>query len=215
VTDTVAGARRSRSALSRARRVIGTVLLVAAAVAAVLFTLGAWNPWQLVFLKYRFGNPALGLLLVALAVLVGSWLALPVRSETRPHGRIAVRVIAFVLSVIALFGFGLFGEHFRFDVEEVASSGDGQRRVALVSDRDTPPERRLKIWDGSGLAAREVGDIGDPCGVPRVRFITNDQIELDTSYGSWVIDLDPATGEPRQMLAPRCSDPPIPATLGP
>lgn len=215
MTETVAAARRPGSALAVARRVIGTALLVAAAVAAVLFVLGAWNPWQLVVLEYRFGNPALGLLVVPLAALLGCWLAMPIRSETRPHGRIAVRVIAFVLSVVGLFAYGLFGEHFRFDVDEVARTDDGQRRVALVSDRATPPERHLKIWEGAGLATREIGDIGQLCGAVRVRFLTDDQVELDTSYGTWVIDLDPATGQPRQMLAPRCSDPPVPATLGP
>jgi hypothetical protein len=198
-----------------ARRVIGTVLLVAAAVLAVLFVLGTWNPWGLVFLEYRFGNPALGLLVVSVAALVGCWLALPVRSETRPGGRIAVRVVAFVLSLLGLFAFGLFGMHFTFDVEEVAQSGDGDRRVAIVRDRDIPPTSRLKVWTGSGLATREVGDLGQACGSVRVRFVTDDQVELDTSYGTWVIDLDPATGEPRQVLGPRCSDGPIPATLGP
>lgn len=215
MTDMVSKARRSRSALAGARRVIGALLLVAAAGAAVLFVLGSWNPWRLVFLEYRFGNPALGLLVVPIAALVGFWLAMPIRSETRPQGRIAVRVIAFVLSVVGLFAYGLFGEHFRFDTEQVARSEDGQWRVALVSDRATPPERYLRIWQGTGLGTREVGDLGQPCGAVRVRFLTNDQLELDTSYGTWVISLDPATGEPQQMLAPRCSDPPIPATLGP
>jgi hypothetical protein len=213
-TDTVGAPRRPRSTLSLARRVIGVSLLVVAAVAAVLFVLGSWNPWHLVFLEYRFGNTMLGLLVVPVAALVGLFL-LPLRSETRPRGRVAGRVTAFVFSLVGLFAWGLFGTHFTYDVEEVASSDDGERRLAMVSDRDTPPNSHLKVWTGSGLAAREVGDVGQTCGPVQVRFITDDQIELDTSYGTWRIDLDPATGEPRQVLGPRCSDGPIPATLGP
>jgi hypothetical protein len=215
VTDTVDAARRPASVLSLARRVIGTVLLVAAAVATVLFVLGSWNPWRLVFLEYRFGNPMLGLLVIPIAALVGFWLALPIRSETRPRGRIAVRVIGFVLSLVGLFGWGLLGAHFTFDVEEIARSGDGERTLAIVTDRDIPPNSLLKVWTGSGLTTREVADLGQPCGAVKARFVTDDQVELDTSYGTWLIDLDPATGEPRQVLGPRCSDGPIPATLGP
>jgi hypothetical protein len=214
-TDTVRAPRRPRSALSLARRVIGTALLVVAAMAAVLFTLGSWNPWQLVFLEYRFGNPMVGLLVVPVAALVGLWLGLPLRSETRPGGRIAARVIAFVFSLVGLFAWGLFGTHFTYDAKAVASSGDGERRLALVSDRGTPPTSRLKVWTGTGLATREVGDLGQTCGAVAARFVTDDQVELDTSYGNWRIDLDPATAEPRQVLGPRCSDGPIPATLGP
>ena len=195
-------------------RVIGVIALVVAGLTAVLYGLGTWNPWQLVFLEYRFGNPALGLLVTALALLVGSWLAVPIRSETRPRGRLAFRITAFVLTLLGLFAYGLFGEHFKFDTRELAVSEDGQLRLAMVSDRDVPPGRQLKVWAGSGLGLREVGDLGKPCGSVQARFIGNDQVELDTAYGTWVIELDPATGEPQQILGARCSDPPVPATLG-
>jgi hypothetical protein len=197
-----------------ARRVIGVGLLLVTAVAAVLFVLGSWNPSQLVFLEYRFGNPMLGLLLVPLGALVGLWLGLPVRNEARQRGRITGRVVAFVFVLIGLFGWGVFGDHFAFTAEEVARSGNGDRALAVVTDQDTPPNSHVKVWTGSGLLTREVGDLGKACGPVQVRFLTDDLVELDTSYGTWQIELDPATGEPRQVLGPRCPDGPVPATLG-
>jgi hypothetical protein len=198
-----------------ARRVFGVTLLVASVVAAVLFVLGSWNPWRLVVLEYRFGNPALGALVVPAGALVGLWLGLPVRNEARQRGRIAARLVAAALILVGVFAWGLFGSHFRFDVAELARSGDGTRTVVLVTDQDTPRNSYLRIWRGSGLAGREVGEVGRVCGVGiSARFLTAHRIEVRSSYGTWPIDLDPVTGTPRQVLGPRCPDGPIPATLG-
>jgi hypothetical protein len=192
----------------------GAVLLLATAVAAVLFVLGAWNPWRLVFLEYRFGNPMLGLLVVPIGALVGSWLALPVRDEARQRGRLGFRVTAFVLAVVGVMGWGVFGDHFTFEVQEVTRSPGGDRAVVIVTDRDNPPNSYVRVWAGSGLATREVGDLGRVCGRTSAGFVTDDRITLDTSYGTWEFALDPVTGAPRQVLGPRCPDGPIPATLG-
>jgi hypothetical protein len=200
---------------SVARRVIGACLLAAATVAAVLFILGSWNPWQLVFLEYRFGNPMLGLMVVPIGALIGLWLALPVRNETRQRGRILARVVAGVLAVAGVIGWGVFGDHFTYEAEEAARSADGERAVGIVRDRDTPPNSYIRVWEGSGLTAREIGDVGRVCGTVRARFVTDDQIALDTNYGDWVINLDPVTGEPLQVLGPVCDAGPVPATLGP
>lgn len=207
-------AHRLRFGWAVVRRVVGAGLLVVTAVAAVLFVLGSWNPSQLVVLEYRFGNPMLGLLVVPIGALVGLWLALPVRNEARQRGRILGRAVAFGFAVLGLFGWGVFGGHFTFTAEEVARSSNGERALAVVTDRDTPPNSYIKVWTGSGLLAREVGDLGKACGPVEVRFLTDDRVELDTSYGIWQIELDPATGEPRQVLGPRCPDGPVPATLG-
>jgi hypothetical protein len=215
VTDTVGVARRPVSWWRVARRVIGTGLLIVVGVAAVLFVLGSWNPWHLVFLEYRFGNPMFGLMVVPIAGLVALWLGLPVRDETRQRGRIAARVVAVVLAIAGVIGWGVFGDHFSYQAEEAARSADGDRAIAIVSDRDTPPNSYVRVWEGSGLTAREVGDIGRACGPVEVRFVTDDQIALDTSYGDWLIDLDPVTGEPLQVLGADCDAGPVPATLGP
>jgi hypothetical protein len=215
VTDTTDTTRRRGSRLALARRVVGMVLLAATAVAAVLFVVAIWNPARLVFLEYQFGNPLWGGLIVPVGALIGLWLGLPVRNEARQRWRIAARWTALALSIIGLISWGLFGRSLAMDVEEVARSSDGERTLVIASTRDTVPRSYLRVWVGSGLTAREVGEIGHICGQATVRFITDDQVELQTSYGDWVIDLDPATGEPRQVLGPRCSDGPIPATLGP
>lgn len=209
-----AATRRPLTWRSGLRRTVGWILLGAAAAGAVLFVLGSWNPWRLVVLEYRFGNPALGAGVVLLAAFVGHWLALPIRNEVRQGGRMVTRVTLGVLLVIGLFMWGLFGLHFTFDVWEAARSPDGERAVAIVSDRDRPVQQRAKLWTGSGLTARELADLGQVCGPTEVRFLTDDRIELDTSYGTWQIDLDPATGTPRQVLGPHCADGPVPATLG-
>jgi hypothetical protein len=214
VTETLGVARRPASVWSLARRVIGIGLLIVVAVAAVLYVLGAWNPWHLVFLEYRFGNPMVGLMVVPIGALVGLWLGLPVRNETRQRGRIMARVAAFALSIAGVIAWGVFGTHFAYDVDETVRSDDGERAVSIIQDRDTPPNSFVRVWQGSGLATREVGDIGRVCGAASARFVTHDRIELDTSYGNWLFDLDPVTGEPQQVLGPVCDAGPVPATLG-
>lgn len=206
---------RGRTSWGWLRRAIGGGLLVLTAAAAVLFVLGTWNPLHLVVLEYRFGNPMVGLVTVPIGALLGLWLAVPVRNEARQRARLAARVVAGALLAVGLFGWGVFGEHFTFDAEEVARSPDGDRALAIVSDRGLPKTQYLRVWVGSGLTAREAGEIGRVCGSTTVRFLTADRVEIDTSYGTWQVDLDPATGAPRQVLGPHCSDGPVPATLGP
>lgn len=203
---TVQNARRSRRAWWFIRRTLGWVVLSAGVLAGVLFGLGMVNPWQLVVLEYRFGNPMLGLLVVPLTVLVGAWLALPVTNEARQAARLAARLGLATLCLIGLAGWGLFGAHFTFTPEPVERRGD--LTLVLVTDRGQPPATYLRIWHGSGLTAREVGDVGRVCGSVSVQFLAADRVMLDTAYGDWVVELDPVTGEPRQVLGSRCGDPP-------
>lgn len=207
----VRGAGRWRRWWRLLRRSVGWAVLVAALVAGVLFVLGAVNPWRLVVLEYQFGNPMLGLLVVPSALLLGWWLALPVTNEARQAHRLAVRMALLAVSLIGLIGWGLFGAHFSFHPEPAGRSPDGELTVVLVRDRDYPPNQYVRIWRGSGLTAREVGDLGRGCGRVRVRFHSPDQLRVRTAYGEWLLELDPETGQPRQVLAPRCGDPPVPA----
>lgn len=200
----------ARSGFRRARRVIGLALLTAGVVAAVLFVLGAWNPWRSVLLEYRFGNPMIGLLLVPSLLLVGGWLGLPVHNETRQRGRIALRWSAGAVAFVGLFGWGVFGDHFAFDAEELARSADGEFAAALVRDRDTTPTLTVHIWQGSGLGARETGEVGRVCGAVSAEFIERDRLLLSTSYGDWEITLDPQDGSPQQVLGGSCGDGPEP-----
>lgn len=186
------------------------VFLAAGIVAAVLFGLGAWNPWRSVLLEYQFGNPMLGLLVVPTLLLVGSWLGLPIRNETRQRGRIALRWVSGAVAFVGLFGWGVFGDHFTFEAEELARSADGEFAAALVRDRDTTPTLTVHIWQGSGLAAREVGEVGRVCGAVSAEFLAADRLLLSTSYGDWEITLDPADGSPQQVLGDGCGDGPEP-----
>lgn len=193
------------------RRVIGFSVLAVAAVAGGLFALGAWNPWQLVALKYSwFGNPMLGLLVVPAIGFVGLWLALPVTQEAKQRGRIGARAGALVLLVAGVFGWGVFGEHFAFTAEPVARSADGAYTAALVTDRDRAPNTYVRIWSGSGLTAREVTDLGRVCGSVEVEFVEPHGVQVRTAYGDWRLDLDPQTGESLQVLGRRCSAGPVP-----
>jgi hypothetical protein len=190
------------------RRVVGWGVLSAGILAAVLFGLGLFNPWQLVVLEYRFGNPMLGLLVVPLTLLIGAWLALPVTNEARQAGRLATRLGLVALCLIGLIGWGVFGDHFTFTPEPLERRGD--LTLVLVRDRGVPQTVYLRVWHGSGLTARETGEVGRVCGSVSAQFLSADRIMLDTAYGDWVLELDPATGAPQQVLGPRCGDPPRP-----
>lgn len=215
MNDTVRLPRRVGPAVSIARRVVGVAGLAVVGIAAVLFVLGSWNPWRLVVLEYSwFGNPMLGLLVVPVAALVSLWLALPVRNEVRQRGRARARWVAAGFAVLGLFAWGVLGDHFSFDAQEEARSANGTRAVALVRDRDTPPTTYVRVWAGSGLTTREVGDLGRVCGPVSVEFVGEHRIALDTNYGLWHVDLDPETGAPRQVLGERCPDGPVPAPGG-
>jgi hypothetical protein len=194
------------------RRGAGIVMVGATVALGVGFALGAWNPWELVLLKYRFGNPMLGLLILPIMILLTTWVLLPVRNETRQRARIAVRVVAVSFAVLGLFAWGIFGQFYRYHLSELARTEDGTRMVVLVTN-DWDNRSNMRVWDGRGLAAREVGVLGLLCG-GTVRFVTNDLVEHSTGFGTWTLALDPATGEPRQVLGARCPDGPVPATLG-
>lgn len=198
------------------RRVVGVVGLVVTAALGVLFALGSTGVTGLVALEYRFGNPTTGLLVVSLLALVSLWLAFPLVTDARPGGRIGSRVVAAGSTVVALFLWGILGGHFHREAEEVARTDDGAWSVGLVRDADVPPARRLVLWEGSGWTAREVADLGGLCGGRlAVSFVPGDSgtpagLEVTTAYGSWTLDLDPATGQPTQVLGSGCADDPVP-----
>jgi hypothetical protein len=211
MSTTARAPQRAGSAPSVVRRVIGFVLLALVVVTAVLFALGAWNPWQYAALKYSwFGNPMRGLLVVPALAFLALWLALPITQEARQRVRIAARATAGVFVILGVFAYGVFGTHFTFTAEPVATSPDGTYTAALVRDRDRAPNTYVRIWRGSGLTAREVSDLGRVCGTVRVAFVDNHQVAVRTAYGAWRFDLDPETGESLQVLGARCSSGPVP-----
>lgn len=197
--------------ISPARRLLGLVLCGLAGAVLVLFVLGSWNPWRLVWLSHYFGSPLVGLTVVMGLLCVGSWLAFPVLNEATGRARSMFRIVTALGTVLGVALWGVFGPIFTTKIEILARTPDGERTVAVVERFDG--SRRLHVWQGGALLARDVGVLGQACGEVTITFVSRDQIHLATSYGDWSIDLDPVTGAPRQVLGPRCADGPQPATL--
>lgn len=213
MTDTAAGA--TVSSVSTPRRVIGWVVAAAVLVTAALFALGAGNPLRLAVLERYFFDPLFGTLLVGLAGYLALWLLAPIRNEAAQGRRIVARVTTVVVAGIGLIGWGAFGVFFNQEITEVARAPGGDRSLVEVVHANNPYRWELRVWDGTGLTARETGSLGFACGGVRdARFVTDDRVELATAYGTWQFDLDPATGAPQQVLGPRCPDGPVPARMG-
>ncbi|MPZ27855.1 MAG: hypothetical protein GEV12_15955 [Micromonosporaceae bacterium] len=198
------------------RRLAGWVVAAVTVAAAGLFALGIGNPLRLGVLERYFFDPLFGMLLVGLAGYLALWLLLPIRNEAAQGRRIVARVATLVLAGGGLVGWGIFGVFFNQEVTEVAQSSDGSRALVEVVHANNPFRYELRVWNGTGLTAREAGSLGEACGgVQAARFVTEDRVELDTTYGTWQFDLDPATGAPQQVLGPRCPDGPVPARMEP
>lgn len=193
------------------RRILGDIAVVITALLLVLYVLGWWNPWNLVVLTHQFGNPMAGLFLVPVVAFIAFTLRWPVQNEARQRGRIAARVVAVALALAGLLGWGILGQFFQYETSELAVSPDGSRKVVEVTNA-WDNRRNMRVWDGRGLTARETGVLGLRCG-GTVVFVTDDLIQHSTGYGDWQLALDPDTGEPQQVLGPRCPDGPRPATL--
>lgn len=196
------------------RVAVGVVVAVLVALTAVVFALGAWNPWEFVVLKRHFGNLWIGLGLVAVGTYAVIWLLAPIRNETRHGGRIAVRAALAAVAVTAFIVGGLLGPQYRYSANVVAVSPDGDRALAVATIGGLE-ERHLLVWDGQGLFAREVASLGYPCFRLQARFLSRDVVAVDQGYGEHQIRLDPTTAQPDLVLGPRCPDPPVPATLEP
>lgn len=196
------------------RRVLGILAAVTVMAAAALFGLAVWNPWQLVLLEQHFGNPWAGLAVVAAGTYLATWLLSPVRHEAVQRGRIGVRVFLGVVVVLSLIAAGLLGPQYRYQATELARTADGDRAIALLVEGGLD-QRSLVVWEGEGLGTRQVASLGEPCTGVTARFDSANRVIVDQGYGEWSIMLDPATGQPRQVLGARCPDPPVPATLGP
>lgn len=213
MTDT---AKVTGTPVSLPRRVAGGVVAAAVIVAAGLFALGAGNPLRLAVLERYFFDPLFGTLLIGVAGYLALWLLAPIRNEAAQGRRILARVTTVVVAGVGLVTWGIFGVFFNQEITEVARSSDRSRTLVEVVQANDPHRWEVRVWSGTGLTAREAGSLGEACGgVQNARFVTNDRVELDTTYGTWQFDLDPATGAPKQVFGPRCPDGPVPARMEP
>jgi hypothetical protein len=194
------------------RRIAGVAVAAVVVTTAVLFVLGSWNPWRLVLLREYFNNPWLGLILVGVGAYLAMWLLAPVRSEAVQRWRIPARVTAAVAASIGLIIGGITHQFYYYEHAELARSDDGEVALARVTfgGRQTS---ELRLWEGSGLATREVATLGRACHGLRVRFVDRHLIEINQGFGDWLVELDPESGLPRQVLGPSCPDGPTPARL--
>jgi hypothetical protein len=200
------------SGLSATRWLLGGLAIALNLVVAGLFAAGAWNPWQLVVLRENFANPWLGLAIVCAGVYVTLWLLTPIRNEARQPGRLWARAITVLIGVLGLLLWGLFAHTYAYDATEIAVSDDGERTVVDVTAGGLN-ERTLRVYEGVGLAAREVAQLGRPCGGVSAEFAGRDVVLVDQGHGPWEFHLDPASGQSLHEFGPRCSDGPVPATM--
>ncbi|GAA4898707.1 hypothetical protein GCM10023223_11780 [Stackebrandtia albiflava] len=186
------------------RTVLAWVVGGVAAVAAVVFGLGSWNPWNNVLLMGWFANPFLGVMVVSVSAYVAVWLGSPVRNEARQRKRIGVRVAIIVVAFAGFGGYGVWGIFaYDYEGEEVVRSPDGERAVAVVT-RTWAPDPRFHVYEGVGWRTADVAEIGPVCGSgDDVVFLDDHTIEISNNYGEFRIPLDPDTGAPLDRLV-RC-----------
>jgi hypothetical protein len=106
-------------------------------------------------------------------------------------------VAAFLLSLPCI---GSVGRIFHWHFEPVAHTTDRELVIATKGDAS-----ELRIWAGTGLGRRDMGRLGLACGAVRATFPSRDQLDISTSYGSFTIHLDPATGKPLNSIGSTCS----------
>jgi hypothetical protein len=186
------------------RRVAGYLAVVLAVLTAAGFTVGTWNPWDYVRLQAYLGNPLLGAVIFFALVLLAVWL-LPVRAEALDNRRIGLRWGLIAPLALAGVAYLLAGRNFANTTRVMAHSPSGHRTLAMVTGSGSP-DAQLHVWAGDGWTARDLGDLGRPCGINVVvRFTDENSVHVSTLYGEFDLHLDPATGRPRDALSRDCT----------
>jgi hypothetical protein len=176
-------------------------VVVIALATVVVFSIGAFNPWNNVLLLEWFSNPFAGLMAVAVLTYFALWLLFPVRNEATQRRRIGIRITLVVVAFLALMGFGVYGAfYYSYDGTPIETSPNGERAVAAVEQAGYPGVR-LHVYQGNGMATVDLGVISPDCGGnDGIDFIDDDTIQIDNPYGDFVIPLDPETGVPQARL---------------
>lgn len=192
-----------RHRLSWTRRVIGTIVCLGW-LALVLAYIATHLMHENLFLRSHFDNSLTGLGIVLLITIAASVVLMPVRNSTTQGGRQVFRFVVLALAAVSFIGAGLahgFG-FFKYQSSLVGTSPDGTRRVALVTVSQSAPE--LHVWAGTGLSAKIMGSIGQPCQFDHVKFISDSEFIVSTSFGDYDIHLAP-DGRPLNPLTHTCS----------
>jgi succinate dehydrogenase hydrophobic anchor subunit len=189
------------------RRVIA-VLFVAIGIAyAALTVFGVWNPRHYVILLTYFDNPLAGVVVVLFCALVAFWCGFPIRNTAIDRRKSLARTTLVILVMISLFGLGFtyaFGI-WRYRPTIVSVSASGNRAVAYVSVlKDT----EIRIYAGSGLARRDVGSVGVPCGLfsnISATWVGDNEVKISTAFNNYDVRLDPKTGTPLVHFGVTCT----------
>jgi hypothetical protein len=193
---------------SPVRRVLAVLIGLVGLACFALYVWGALDTNHNVFLKSHFGAPSSGVFVLLVFTLAVFFVGYPVRAaqqRRRSRVRTTVIVLTAVAGIVAVVfhALGLF----KYDPKVVATSPGGDRQAALVNGYET---NTLRIFAGSGLGRREVGNAGVICGLEsadRVVFDGDNSLKVSTPYNDVVIPLDPKTGVPLKHFGPRCDGP--------
>lgn len=186
------------------RRTIGIVAVVLVVAAIALFTIGFGS--DNVFLHQWFANPAEGTAITFALLIVVFMMLMPVQDETTQYRRSRFRTIQVIVTFLALivwgftYGLGVWN----YSPTVIQHSPDGTRAAATFK---VGPSKHLHVLVGTGLSARDAGDIGLICGSSViVTFNTDSLMTVETDFGTYKINLDPASGRPLNHMPATCGN---------
>jgi len=185
--------------------VAGALLLVVAVVALLVTVLAQLNPWRLVGLSQDFGDPFVDAFAAMACLLVGFWLAAPVRNSATQRVRARMRALLLVLTGLSglLVPLSLQQAWFRYEPQVVARDPHSDRVLAQIGVHQGI---ELHIFAGTGFLARDLGNFGSPCGLSVVAsFGDPGRIVIATVYGDYTLAYDQASGEPIDHVPASCT----------
>ncbi len=187
------------------RTALGALLLTIALVALAVTVLAQVNPWRLVGLTEYVGDPFLGAFVTLACLLVGSWLALPVRNEAVQRGRARLRLVLLVLTGLSGLLVPLSAQQgwFQYDPLVIARDPHSTRVLAQVGVHGGV---ELHIYAGTGFFARDLGNFGSPCGLSVVAtFGGPGTVLVQTVYGDYRLAYDETSGAPIDHVPSSCT----------
>jgi succinate dehydrogenase hydrophobic anchor subunit len=190
---------------SVARGIVALVFAVLAVAFAVLSFYGVWNPRHYVTLLMYFNNPVGDGTVLLILLLVAYWCALPIRNSAIDRRRSIVRSTAIIVIIISIFvltftyAIGIW----RYRPSILGTPRDGRSLAVVSVFRGT----EIHVLIGTGLARRDVGNLGSACGLPSdmdAEWINANEVKITTAYNTYDVLLNPKTGVPLQHFGATC-----------